>query len=331
MAVSRGRFTLATLPTPLARLDRLAAALGMTDLYVKRDDLTGFALAGNKARQLECLVADALDLGADVLVAGGGPASNFCAATAAASAVAGLGCVLVVYGTAGEGGHPNLCLARSFGADVSYTGSPERESVDRGLESVASELRGEGRRPYVLPRGGATAVGAAGQALAFEETRDQLQALGVHGATIVVASGSGGTQAGLVCGAAARRARSGERAWRVIGASVSRPAQECGERVLDLSRDCAALLGGPLPVAADVEVCDARGPGFAVASVEGEEMARLAARVEGLLLDPTYTAKALGILPRLLEDGLRGPLVFWHTGGSTGRLLAVAEQARASR
>ncbi|MGH9103449.1 MAG: 1-aminocyclopropane-1-carboxylate deaminase/D-cysteine desulfhydrase [Acidimicrobiales bacterium] len=324
MAVSLPRFPLAALPTPLVRLDRLGAALGVADLYAKRDDLTGFALAGNKARQLECLVADALARGCDVLVAAGGPASNFCAAAAAAASVAGLECVLVLYGSPDTGEPAKLRLARSFGAEVHFTGSIERASVDAELEGAAARLRASGRRPYPMPRGGATAVGAAGQALALAEAAGQLRSLGIERATFLVACGSGGTQAGLVAGAAADRARWGGWGWRVTGASVSRGVGDCRRRVLDLSRECAALLAGPRPAAADVEIVDARGPGFALPSAEGEAMAHLAARTEGLLLDPTYTAKALGTLPRFLGEAPRGPVVFWHTGGVGGRLLAAA-------
>jgi 1-aminocyclopropane-1-carboxylate deaminase/D-cysteine desulfhydrase-like pyridoxal-dependent ACC family enzyme len=199
------RFRLATLPTPLIGAPRLAEVLGTGALYVKRDDLTGFALAGNKARPLEFLLADAIAGGADMLVTAGAPGSNFCAAAAAAARRAGLGCELVIAGRPGPPGHlgssgPALALARSWGAVVRWTGVPERDSVDAGLSAAAAELAAGGRRPYLIPRGGATGLGAIGYALAAVELREQLASYGVDTVEVVVAVGSGGTLAGLVAG-----------------------------------------------------------------------------------------------------------------------------------
>ncbi|MBV9279876.1 MAG: pyridoxal-phosphate dependent enzyme [Chloroflexi bacterium] len=305
------RFPLATLPTPLIRARRLEAAIHSPPLYIKRDDLIGFALAGNKARKLELLVADARAGGCDTLVTGGGPDSNHCQATAAAARVAGLGCCLILYGDeASPGLYPNLGLARAFGAEIRFTGDPERTSVDRAIAAAERELADEGRKPYVIPRGGATPLGAVGFALAVEELAGQLRAADVEPETIVLATGSCGTQAGLVAGTVA-----GGYGWTVIGASVSRPVEECRERVLRLARGCAALLGVPAAGEERVHVRDARGPGYGLASAAGREAAGLMARTEGVLLDPIYTGKAFGLLLSLLDDGLAGPIVFWHTGG----------------
>lgn len=314
------RFPLATLPTPLVRAERLERALGAPPLYVKRDDLTGFVLAGNKARQLELLVGDALGRGCDTLVTGGGPGSNFCQAASAAARVAGLGCLLVMYGDEPAWPHPNLALARAFGAEVRFTGRPERESVDPALDEAAAKLEADGRRPHLVPRGGATGVGAASYALASDELAAQLAAHGVEPQLVLVASGSGGTQAGLVAGAVAEG-----HPWRVAGASVSRPVAACAEQVLGLARAAAALLGRPAAEARHVEVWDARGPGYGIPSREGERAARLAAETEGFLLDQVFTAKALALLPRLVEGGARGPVVFWHTGGAPGALAHLLQ------
>jgi D-cysteine desulfhydrase len=304
------RFPLAALPTPLRRTEHLERALGGPPIYVKRDDLTGFALAGNKARKLEFLVADALSVRCDVLVTGGGPGSNHCQATAAAARVAGLSCVLVLYGVEPGREHPNLRMARAFGADVRFTKDPDRRSVDRALEEVAKELRAAGKAPYVIPRGGATALGAVAYALAADELAEQLQASGVRPGVVVVAAGSCGTQAGLVAGAVARGYP-----WRVVGAAVSRPVDESRERVLDLARGCAGLLGTPEAGEDDVDVRDARGPGYGLPSPEGVAAARLAAETEGLLLDPVFTAKAFAVVVSMIRDGLDAPAVFVHTGG----------------
>jgi len=304
------RFPLAALPTPLRRAERLERALGGPPIYVKRDDLTGFAVAGNKARKLEFLVADALSEGCDVLVTAGGSGSNHCQATAAAARVAGLACVLVLYGEEPTKEHPNLRLARAFGADVRFTKDPERGSVDEGLDDAAAGLRAAGRAPYVIPRGGATALGAVGYALAADELAEQLAASRVAAGVVIVATGSCGTQAGLVAGTVG-----GGHPWRVVGAAVSRPADESRERVLELARGCAGILGTPEAAEVDVDVRDARGPGYGLPSPEGVAAARLAAETEGLLLDPVFTAKAFAVLVSMVQGGLDAPAVFVHTGG----------------
>lgn len=307
---SPARFPLALLPTPLQPAARLSAALAGPPVLVKRDDLTGFALGGGKARKLEYLIGDALAKGSDVLLTGGGPDSNHCQAAAAAARVAGLACELVLYG--GEPPRPrlNLELARRFGASVEFTGDPDRASVDGALADRAERLRAAGRRPYLVPRGGATSLGAVGYALAVDELAGQLADLDSEPEVVLVATGSCGTQAGLVAGTVAAGRR-----WRVVGAAVSRPPAECRDRVLRLARGCAALLRSPAPQERDVELVDARGPGYGAASADGDAAASLAAATEGLLLDPVFTAKAMAVLVATVAKGLPGPAVFVHTGG----------------
>jgi 1-aminocyclopropane-1-carboxylate deaminase/D-cysteine desulfhydrase-like pyridoxal-dependent ACC family enzyme len=321
---------LAVLPTPLVTAPRLAEVVGAGALYVKRDDLTGFAFAGNKARPLEFLLAAALGEGADTLVTGGAAGSNFCAAAAAAAARAGLRCELVIAGIPGPPG-PALALARSWGAAVRWTGVPERDSVDAGLPVAAAELAADGRRPYLMPRGGASGLGAVGYALAAFEVREQLAAHGVDSARVVVATGSGGTLAGLVAG----NVLAG-RPLTLVGAAVSRPADETARRVLGLARECLRVLAGSgLPGVPGVErasgggvgpddvlVADARGPGHGVASTEGIAAAEQAMRTEGLMVDPVYTAKALALVSRYAGDG---NVVFWHTGGQLDAVALAAE------
>jgi 1-aminocyclopropane-1-carboxylate deaminase/D-cysteine desulfhydrase-like pyridoxal-dependent ACC family enzyme len=304
------RFPLATLPTPLQPAARLSAALAGPPILIKRDDLTGFALGGNKARKLEYLLGDALTTESDVLLTGGGPDSNHCQAAAAAAQVAGLACELVLYGDEPPRPCPNLEIGRRFGARVEFTGDPDRASVDGALADRAEHLRAAGRRPYLVPRGGATPVGAVGYALAVHELAGQLAELDTDPEVVLVATGSCGTQAGLVAGTVAAG-----RGWRVVGATVSRPPAECRDRVLRLARGCAALLRSPAPQQRDVELVDARGPGYGVASTDGDAAASLAAATEGLLLDPVFTAKAMAALVATVGKGLRGPAVFVHTGG----------------
>jgi 1-aminocyclopropane-1-carboxylate deaminase/D-cysteine desulfhydrase-like pyridoxal-dependent ACC family enzyme len=311
------RFPLAALPTPLTRARRLEARLGGTcpPILVKRDDLTGFAAAGHKARQLEFLVGGALAANCDVLVTGGGPSSNWSPAAAVAAAVAGLDCELVVFGSRPDRTHPNLAAALAGGAHLSFTGDPDRDHLEPAILERAAELRAAGRRPFPIPRGGATALGAVGMVLAAQELAQQLDGLALEAEAVVMATGSGGAYAGLAVGA-----NLFGRGWKVVGASVSRPLDEASAQVRRLADASAALLGLAPPGPATLRLVDVRGPGFGVPSAEGEGGARVAFHSEGLLLDPVYTAKAFALLLELVDEA-EGPLVFWHTGG----LLAAAD------
>jgi 1-aminocyclopropane-1-carboxylate deaminase/D-cysteine desulfhydrase-like pyridoxal-dependent ACC family enzyme len=316
------RAELATLPTPLVAAPRLAAALGIERLDIKRDDLTGFAIGGNKARSLEFLIAAAREQGADTLVTGGSAGSNFCAAAAAAARQAGLGCELVIAGEPSQRS-PGLDLARAWGATIGWTRAVERASVDDALPRAAARLAACGRRPYLVPRGGATALGAVGYVQAARELHGQLAERGLDRACVVVAVGSGCTMAGLLAGNALLG-----RPWRLVGASVSRPPQETTLRVLALARESLALLDAPgrngHDPAADVELVDARGPGHGAPSPEGRQAADTAMRTEGLVLDPVYTAKALPVLLRVTDEPA---VVFWHTGGILAAIAGAADAA----
>ncbi len=312
------RLGLGVLPTPLRAAPALAARLGLTGaLLVKRDDLTGFAFGGNKVRQLELLLGAARQQDADVLVTGGGIGSNFVAAAAAGAVHLGVRNVAVLAGPPRpRTAHPNLAAALAFGAEPVWTGEDDRSSVDRVQQQVTAELRAGGSRPYLVPRGGATATGSLGYRLAVDELCAQLPA--GTAPTVVVATGSGGTLAGLVAGLVAQG-----RPFPVVGVSVSRPVAQVRERVLALAREVAEARGEPPAGEGDVRLVDGRGPGHGLASAEGRRAARAALVAEGLLLDPVYTAKALAALPEVVGAD---PAVFWHTGGV---LDAVAEQLTA--
>lgn len=305
------RFGLGAWPTPLQRAERLSEAAGV-EVLVKRDDLTGLGLGGNKVRKLEYLVADALAGGADTLVTGGGPQSNHAALTALAAARAGLACSLVFYGDPYPGGpEGNALLYGLTGAHVTHTGSAERSSVDAGLAHVATALEAAGRRPYVIPRGGATALGCAGYLRASLELAVQLRDLRVAPTRLFVATGSCGTQAGLELGA-----RWLQTSYQVVGVTVSRPRQECLARVRELSAACADLVGLRSPPVDDALVLDGHiGAGYGRPTDAGRAATELVARTEGLVLDPVFTAKAMAALLDLAHDA-DGPVVFWHTGGA---------------
>ncbi|MDD7938293.1 pyridoxal-phosphate dependent enzyme [Actinomycetospora lutea] len=305
------RFPLAVLPTPLVRADRLRAALGCGPLWLKRDDLTGFGVAGNKVRALEYLLGDALARGCDVLVTGGGPDSNFVAAAAQAARVAGLDCELVVWGDVR--GTTNLALATAAGARIHALGSDDRGRVDGEVDRLGAELAAAGRRPLAVPRGGSTPVGALGFAGAAAEVVAQWG--GSDAPTVVLPVGSGGSVAGLLAGLAGT-------GWRVLGASVSRPPDEITAKVLGLAGETAALAGTASPRPEQLTIVDARGPGFGVASPADRAAADLVLGTEGVLLDDTYGAKAAAVA---VEHRTDGPALLWLTGGLVSALTHVSE------
>lgn len=313
------RLPLAILPTPLVRATGLERALGAGPIWLKRDDLTGLGVAGNKARPLEFLLGDALAHGADVFVATGAPGSNFCAAAAVAARVAGLDCVVLHPGAEPAQPPTTMRLSRTAGATLRFDPSLTREDLDTAVHHLASELRAQGRRPFAVPRGGATAVGAVGFAMAAAELGTQCAERGIGPCTVVLPTGSGATHAGLLAGCVGNGL-----ATRVVGASVSRPVEQMSATVLALAQDCARLLGTPPPYAADVHLQDAVGDGFGVASAADRDSAALALAHAGLLLDDTYTAKAMTLLRSLAADR-PGPFVFWHTGGVPSALSALGE------
>lgn len=316
-APSPARFPLAVLPTPLVRAHRLEAALACGPVLVKRDDLAGFAVAGNKSRALEYLLGSALASRCDVLVTGGGPGSNFCPAAALAARAAGLDCELVIWGDVSTGccGAPNLALATAAGARLHPTGDEKREGVDDAVAVLAAQLREQGRRPYPIPRGGSTAVGAIGFAVAAAELAAQLDE---RPALVALAVGSGGSCAGLLAGLAAA-----DRDWPVLGVSVSRPPDQIMARVADLAVQCATSLGTRSPRLELLEMVDGRGPGFGTASEQDRDRARLALHTEGLLLDDTYGAKAFAVTVGRLLRRQSGPVVYWHGGGLLPAIAAL--------
>lgn len=311
------------LPTPLERADRLGAALGMEPgaLWVKRDDLTGLGGGGNKARKLEYLCADAVAQGCDVLVTGGGPQSNHVRMTAAAANRLGLACTVVIAGPRPARATGNAVLVELFGPDVVWSGGEglmDYYATEAAIDETADRLAADGRRPYRMPIGGASAVGALGYVQAAMELRDQAeQAMGGLD-LIVVADGSGGTHAGLAAGL-------GDMGL-VLGVDVgARPDMDT--QVPAKAAEVAALAGLSPPVG-QVRVDHGRaGPGYGVATDACREALTLAARTEGLILDPVYTGKALAGLLAARRDGSVRPAtrtVFLHTGGMPA-LFALAD------
>jgi D-cysteine desulfhydrase len=302
-------------PTPLQPAPRLSRELGVPVL-LKRDDLTGVGLGGNKLRGLEFLVADALARDCDSLVTGAGPQSNWTMLAALACLRHGIEPHVVCYGAAdrhqGLRAEGNMRLHRWLGVDIRFTGSAERASVEDGIENVAAELRAAGRRPYLVPRGGATPLGALGYVRASAELSSQFEDLAEPPAALWLATGSCGTQAGLVAGLATASA-----SCRVVGVTVSRPAEECRTRIRELATGAARLAG----IRADISEPDVRegwiGPGYGLPSDAGQMAAWLVATTEGVFLDPVFGAKAMAALIDSCRSGLvRGTQVFLVSGGA---------------
>jgi D-cysteine desulfhydrase len=314
---------LARLPTPLENLDRLSERVGRT-LLCKRDDLTGAAMTGNKVRKLEFLLAEALDLGATTVVTCGGEQSNHARATAFAAARLGLGCRLVLR-TRDPGRPPalegNLLLCRLAGATVRWISPEEYPRRDAIMAEEAALLTREGLRPYVVPEGGSNARGAFGYVRCVEELAEQL---GPEPATVVYAVGSGGTAAGLHAGC-----RLLDLPYRLVGVCVcddrmtfqARVSMILDEMVRDFRVDVAVEPEG-------IEIWEGYvGDGYALSRPPELACIRDLARLEGIVVDPVYTGKALFGLLEELKKGvqLTEPIVFLHTGGVFG-LFPKTEQ-----
>jgi D-cysteine desulfhydrase family pyridoxal phosphate-dependent enzyme len=294
-------------PTPLEPLDRLSDWLGGPRLLVKRDDQTGLALGGNKARKLEYLCAEALALGCDTLVTGGGPQSNHCRMTAAAANRLGLRCHLALAGPGAGAPTGNLLLDHLLGARLHPTAARQYYEIEASIEAIADELRAAGRRPYAIPVGGASVTGALGYVDAARELSGQL---GEPLDWIVVADGSGGTHAGLLAGL--------DGPTRILGIDVgTRP--DLDERVRELAAATAGAADRTVPDG-EIHIDHTRfGAGYGKPTPECLEAIRAAARLEGLILDPVYTGKAMAGLIGWIREGRfteDQSVLFWHTGGA---------------
>jgi 1-aminocyclopropane-1-carboxylate deaminase/D-cysteine desulfhydrase-like pyridoxal-dependent ACC family enzyme len=298
-------------PTPVEELARLRGALGGGPrLLVKRDDAIGFAFGGNKVRKIRLVAADALAQQADTLITAGGVQSNHARVTAAAAAKLGLRCILVANGASPERPTANALLDRLLGADIQYV--PTRADRTPAMHAAADRERQAGRRPYIIPIGASTPLGAAAFAHAVTELLGQISPPDV----IVHASSSGGTQAGLVAGCTLAGVRT-----RVVGISADETSASLAADIRGLLDGLADLIGigGERFAGAGVVVDDGFvGEGYGVPTMESRAALQLLARTEALFLDPTYTAKAMaGLIAYLRRGEFRSDetVLFWHTGG----------------
>jgi D-cysteine desulfhydrase family pyridoxal phosphate-dependent enzyme len=307
MNISRLNF--AHLPTPIEALSRLSDALNGPRLLIKRDDLTGLAFGGNKARKLEFLVAEAHDQGAQTLISGGALQSNHCRQTAAAAARFGFRCVLVLTGDKPKQSSANLLLDELFGAKIVYV--PDRKDRDGILQDTFDHAAKQGMKPYLVPYGGSSATGALGYAFAIKELVEQ----NPRADWIVFATSSGGTHAGLLLGQRAFGYKG-----KVLGISVDESEGWLKQNVSDLASLASQKLGKrieftPDEVLANANYCSA---GYGVLTEQEREAVRLFATLEGLLLDPVYTGRAAGGMIDLIRKGFfkkDETVLFLHTGG----------------
>jgi D-cysteine desulfhydrase len=307
------RIELAYAPTPLLRLERLSAELGV-ELWIKRDDLTGLLETGNKIRKLEFLIGEALAQSADTLITCGTLQSNCCRTVAAVCARLGMNAVLALKGAPPAEYDGNLLLGRLLGAEVRYCTDEEWENIDEVMQDLAVRVRAAGRSPYIIPESGATVVGALGYLTCGQEIAEQVR----HGApafdTIVITAFTGGSQAGLLMATQLAGLRA-----QIVGVSVAWPGSRVRGYVVDVIEQARHRFG--LPVAAPTEVRLIDGyQGAGRAEIRGEEMEMVLklARMEGVILDPVYTAKAFSALvDRLRRDPreLGARVCFVHTGG----------------
>ncbi len=318
----------ANLPTSIEPMKKLSAELGV-ELFLKRDDQTGFEWSGNKIRKLEYLAQDALQKGATCLVTMGGVQSNHCRATAALAAKLGLRCVLFLRGEAPEKATSNNLLDRLFGAEIFYLTSQQYyEGIQDLRQLVDAQVRAQGGKTYFIPEGGSNGLGALGYAEAFAEIQKQSSE---PFDSIIVAHGSGGTQAGLVLGKLLAEGKAAD--TRIVGVNVCYGKKESFDLVKNVL--WAAIQERNLPLSfatSDIEVLDGfLGAGYAKSTKPELELIAKVAREEGVLLDPVYTGKAFyGMYQTIKADknafGKR--VLFLHTGGGFGLFKVEDEWAQ---
>lgn len=309
------RVKLANLPTPLEEAPRLTEFLGGPRIWIKRDDLTGLAIGGNKARKLEFLLGQARALGCDVVITVGAVQSNHARMTAAAARRLGMDVVVVLNGDEPKQYQGNLLLDRILGADIRIVQTDDDYVLMGVVDDIARHLQKDGRKPYVIPRGGSNAFGAAAYMAAALELLNQANQMGLRVDAIVHASTSGGTQSGLYTGTKVTESK-----VQIIGISAGPAKDVVTRRVLGIVEELAQMLElrwRPHPD--DLIVYDEYvGERYGVPTPACLEAIRLVARTEGVILDPVYTGKAMAGLRGLIakeQFHTDQNVVFWHTGG----------------
>lgn len=305
-------------PTPIEELRRFSAVLGGPTVYIKRDDLLGLTAGGNKTRKLEFLVADALAQGADTLITCGAVQSNHCRLTLAAAVKEGLKCRLVLEARVPSSYAPNAggnnLLYRLLGAEAIEV-VPGGTNMMEAMQQVADKVTYAGRKPYIILGGGSNATGATGYVACAQEIQQQMAEQGLDFNYIVLASGSGGTHAGVLVGFFGNNFK-----MPVLGINVSRKNEVQEELIYNLTKATAVHVGSPTPPREAVRCFDRYfGSGYSRPTAAMADAVQLLARTEGILLDPVYTGKAMAGLIDLTRQGLfasTDKVLFLHTGGA---------------
>ncbi|MCC6317781.1 MAG: pyridoxal-phosphate dependent enzyme [Gemmatimonadaceae bacterium] len=298
-------------PLVIHRLPRVSAALG-ADIYILRDDLTGFGIGGNKSRKVDFLFGNAITQGANALVTI--KATSFSRNAAAAASVCGLELHVVLPGVEAEQNRMSQSLFAEWGTCLHYGG--DSEALAGRQDELVATLNKQGNTVYVLHPGGSDAIGALSYVSVMDEIRAFSERTDIWFARVIHSTSSAGTQAGLLVGR-----QIVEYPTEIIGVSAARPSNDQSRLVGELAAATAQLLGITVDVARIVVDDQFVGPGYAQVSAEGESAAHLFARMEGILLDPVYTGKAAAALLSYAEHGALagGPALFIHTGGNGGQ------------
>jgi D-cysteine desulfhydrase len=318
------RISIAHLPTPIQKLKKLSHELGRHEIYVKRDDLTGAALSGNKIRKLEFVAADALAKGADTLITCGGIQSNHARATAIVAATLGLKVHLVLRGTPDASFGGNLFLDRLVGAEFTFITPEAYKNNLEIMHRIARQLEQEGRQPYVVPEGASDALGSMGYLNAVHEMIDQCHEMKIEFEAIVCAVGSGGTHSGLLLG----------KFWHglegdILGVNVCDDASYFQNRIFGIIEDVKTQFKLDLGIKkSDIHLIDGYvGKGYALSRPEEITLIKHLARTEGCILDPVYTGKAMfGLLDQIKQGNFKNyqRILFLHSGGIYGLFPAEA-------
>jgi len=320
------RFSLAQLPTPIERLPLSPDPKSGVEIFIKRDDLTGSILSGNKVRKLEFLFYDLLASGAKAVITCGGVQSNHCRAVAAIAAMAGVECHLVLKGKEPRSMEGNFFLSKLFGAKVKFISVKDyEENVDDIMRNMAGKIRAQGKKTYIIPEGGSDPLGVWGYIKAFQEIKMQAESANLKFDTIVTAVGSGGTFAGLYLGA-----KITDSDIKTLGFAVCRDREHFQRRIFDICLTVQNELNTDLRLdPSEIDIDDRFiGPGYAkIGDTEADFIRNIAAN-SGLVLDPAYTSKALLGLFACIAEGkfARGSKVlFIHTGGAWGLMPMSAK------
>ncbi|MBU1099407.1 MAG: D-cysteine desulfhydrase family protein [Bacteroidetes bacterium] len=303
-------------PTPLHQLKRLTEKLGGPNIYMKRDDLTGLALGGNKTRKLEFLIGHAIKQGCNTVITGGAAQSNHCRQTAAAAAMFGMECHLVLGGSEPSESDGNLLLDKLFGAKIHWSGDFRKGEK---IPELFMELKSIDKKPYIIPYGGSNDIGALGFVNAMLELKVQSRNMGVHFSHVVFASSSGGTHAGLIVGNDLFDCN-----VTLIGIGIDKeelPAGSIEKQISLLTGTTSSFMCFEKNVYPDdiIVRTEYLGEGYGVIGDAERESIKLLAETEGILLDPVYTGRAMAGLIDMIRKGefnSNDNVLFWHTGGS---------------